>query len=47
MVSIETVLNEMDGYMSYLEDIKKSRLDSHKEMIGKLSERIRRIEKTL
>lgn len=47
MVSIETVLNEMDGYMSYLEDIKKSKLDSHKEMIGKLSERIRRIEKTL
>jgi DNA-binding PadR family transcriptional regulator len=47
MVSIETVLNEMDGYMSYLEDIKKSKLDSHKEMIGKLSERLRRIEKTL
>jgi len=44
MVSIEIVLNEMDGYMSYLEDIKKSKLDSHKEMIVKLSERLKNLE---
>jgi len=47
MVSIEIVLNEMDGYMSYLEDIKKSKLDSHKEMIVKLSERLKNLEKSL
>lgn len=45
--SIELALTEMDGYLSYLEDVKISKLDSHKEMIENLSERIKKIEESL
>lgn len=47
MISIEAVLNQMDGYVSYLEDIKRSKLDYHKELIGELSQRLKKIEKSL
>ncbi len=47
MISIETVLNEMDGYVSYLEDIKKSKLVTYKKTIRELSERLKKIEESL
>jgi DNA-binding PadR family transcriptional regulator len=47
IISIENALKEMDGYMSYLEDIKKSKLDFHKETIKELSERLKKIEENL
>ncbi len=47
IISIEKALNEIDGYLSYLEDIKKSKLNSHKEKIGELSKRLGNIEESL
>lgn len=47
IISVETVLNEINGYMSYLEDIKGSKLESHKEKIGELSKRFKKIEESL
>ncbi len=47
IISIETALNEIDGYMSYVEDIKRSKLDSHEEKIGELSKRFKKIEESL
>ncbi|MGZ7117627.1 MAG: PadR family transcriptional regulator [Methanobacterium sp.] len=46
-LSIRKALTEMDGYVSYLEDLKKDRLTSQKELIGDLSERLKMIEETL
>jgi DNA-binding PadR family transcriptional regulator len=45
--SIRKALTELDGYVSYLEDLKKDKLTSHKELIGELSERLKKIEKSL
>ncbi len=47
IISIEMALKEMDGYVSYLEDIKKSKLSFHRETIRKLSERLKKIEESL
>ena len=46
-LSIRKALMEMDGYVSYLEDIKKEKLVSNKEIIGELSERLKKIEESL
>lgn len=45
-LSIRKALTEMDGYISYLEDIKKEKLASHKEIIGELSERLKKVEES-
>lgn len=47
IISIEIVLEEMAGYLSYLEDLKKSKLEPDKETIAKLSERLNKIEESL
>ncbi len=46
-LSIRKALTELDGYTSYLEDLKKDRLKEHKEFIGELGERLKKIEKSL
>ena len=46
-LSIRKALTEMDGYVSYLEDLKKDRLASHKELVGELSGRLKKIEESL
>jgi DNA-binding PadR family transcriptional regulator len=46
-ISINNALTEIDGYVSYLEDIKKSKLVPQKEIIGELSERLKKLEKSL
>ncbi len=47
IISVGTVLKEMNGYASYLEYIKKSKLITHKEMLEELIERFKRIEESL
>ncbi|OPY20561.1 MAG: Transcriptional regulator PadR-like family protein [Methanobacterium sp. PtaU1.Bin097] len=47
IIPTETALKEIGIYVSYLEDIKKSKLETHKEMIGELSERLKKIEESL
>jgi DNA-binding PadR family transcriptional regulator len=46
-LSIRKALTEMDGYVSYLEDLKKDRLATHKELVGELSGRLKKIEESL
>jgi len=46
-ISIKTALNEIDDYISYLENIKTSKLSLQKERIGKLKERLKTIEESL
>lgn len=45
--SIRKALTELDGYVSYLEDLKNDKLTSHKELIGDLSKRLKKIEESL
>lgn len=45
--AIESALIEIDGYVSYLEDIKKEKLTPHEEHIEVLSERIKKIKESL
>jgi DNA-binding PadR family transcriptional regulator len=45
--AIESALTEIDGYVSYLEDIKKEKLAPHEEHIGVLSERLKKIKESL
>lgn len=47
IVSVDTALNEIDTYLTYLEDIKSSKLDPHKEWIEELSVRLKKIENSL
>ena len=47
IISVKTVLKEMNGYVSYLEDIKRSKLIDHEVMIEKLIERLKKIEESL
>lgn len=47
LISIEKALIEMEDYVSYLEDIKKSKLVIHKNIIQELAARLNKIEKTL
>jgi hypothetical protein len=43
--SITKSLTEIEGYISYLEDIKEEKLVPHEEIIGELSERLKNIKK--
>jgi len=45
--AVERALTEIDSYVSYLEDIKKEKLIPHEELIRELSERLKKIEKSL
>ncbi len=45
--SITKSLTEIEGYISYLEDIKEEKLVPHEEIIGELSERLKNIKKSL
>ncbi len=45
--AIESTLTEIDGYVSYLEDIKKEKLAPHEEHIGVLGERLKKIKESL
>ncbi|HTX61117.1 MAG TPA: PadR family transcriptional regulator [Methanobacterium sp.] len=47
MISIERAIKEMDGYVAYLEDIKKSKLIMHKETIENITGRLKRIGESL
>ncbi len=42
-LSVRKALTELDGYTSYLEDLKKDRIKEHKEFIVELSERLKKI----
>jgi DNA-binding PadR family transcriptional regulator len=44
--AIKNALTEIDGYVSYLEDIKKEKLILHEELIGNLSERLKNIKES-
>lgn len=46
-LSIRKALTEIDGYVSYLEDIKEEKLASHEELIGELSERLKDIKESI
>jgi DNA-binding PadR family transcriptional regulator len=43
----ESALKELDSYVSYLEDLKEEKLIPHREEIGKLAERLKKLEKSL
>ncbi|MCE5214346.1 MAG: PadR family transcriptional regulator [Methanobacterium sp.] len=45
--SIRKALNEIEGYISYLEDIKEEKLASHEEIIGELAKRLYTVNKSL
>ncbi len=45
--AVENALNEIDSYISYLNDIKKEKLALHKERIGELSERLKEMKDSL
>lgn len=47
LISVNKALTEIDGYISYLEDIKKSKLVIHKTTINEIIKRLNKIEKTL
>lgn len=44
---LENALTEINGYISYLEDVKKEKLIPHEEMIGELSKRLEKIKESL
>jgi DNA-binding PadR family transcriptional regulator len=46
-LAIENALTEIDGYVSYLGDIKKEKLMPHEELINELSERFMKIRESL
>lgn len=46
-ISIRKALTEIEGYVSYLEDIKEEKLASHGELIEELSERLKKIKQSL
>lgn len=45
--AVKNALTEIDGYVSYLEDIKKEKLILHEELIGDLCERLDKIKESL
>ena len=45
--SVENVLREMDGYASYLEDIKKEKLIPHAEKLDAIVEKLARVRESL
>ena len=46
-LSIRKSLTEIDGYISYLEDIKEEKLAPHEELLGELSQRLWIIQESL
>ena len=46
-IAIETALNEIDSYISFLEDIKKEKLALNKKRIENFMERLEKIKKSL
>ena len=46
-ISINNALTEISGYISYLEDIKTSKLANNKETISELSNRLKKIEESI
>ena len=47
MWNIKNVLNEIDSYLSYLEDIKTEKLVLHKEQMESIMDRITKLNKSL
>ncbi len=45
--SIKEAITEIEGYVSYLEDIKEEKLVPYEELIGELSERLKIIKESL
>ncbi len=45
--AIESVLTEIDGYISYLEDVKREKLILHTKLIDELNERFKKIRESL
>ncbi|HEX7467513.1 MAG TPA: hypothetical protein VF324_02845 [Methanobacterium sp.] len=45
--AVKNALTEIDGYVSYLEDIKKEKLILHEGLIGDLCERLDKIKESL
>lgn len=45
--AIESALSNIDGYIAYLEDIKKEKLTPHENLIENLSERLKKIKESL
>jgi hypothetical protein len=45
--AVEHVLTEMSRYVAFLENIKKEKLAPHKEIIGELGERLKKMEESL
>ena len=46
-IAIETALNEIDSYISFMEDINKEKLRIHKKRLDDFIERIGKIKKTI
>jgi DNA-binding PadR family transcriptional regulator len=46
-IAIETALNEIDSYISFLEDIKKEKLALNEKRIENFMERLEKIKKSL
>jgi DNA-binding PadR family transcriptional regulator len=46
-LAIENALSEIDGYVSYLEDIRKEKLASHEAKIVDLGDRLKKIQGSL
>ncbi len=46
-IAIETALNEIDSYISFLEDVKKEKLSSNEKRIEIFIERLEKIKKSL
>lgn len=45
--AVEHVLTEMSRYVAFLENIKKEKLAPHKEIIGELGEKLKKMEESL
>lgn len=45
--SIRNALTEIEGYVSYLEDIKEEKLTLHEALIGELAERLNTVKRSL
>ncbi len=45
-IAIETALNEIDSYLSFLEDIKKEKLIIHEKRLENFMERLEKIKKS-
>jgi hypothetical protein len=46
-IAIETALNEIDSYLSFLEDINKKKLIIHEKRLENFIERLQKIKKNI